>query len=249
MTSAQPTGNGQAPTGSTSSVDGTGQAPTTTPANNSGVSSAATNGQAPTSTPNDFTPPSADEWKRAQQELAEARRDAGRYRDELRKRDDASLTEQQKRERDFADLQAKASEYETRIQRLTLENAGFRHGASLGIGDIAAALALVQVEHGHELKYDAAGNPENIQDLLKAVLKNHPSLAASASATGTGNGRGQAQAGSGSNASNAGGATNPGRNAGNGGLTLEVIRAMPMRERMARLAEIEAWEKAQRSQQ
>lgn len=152
---------------------------------------------------------------------------------ELKKFQDAQLSDQQKRERDFGELQTKAQGYEARLQQQALQLAGYRQGAALGIGDITAALALVQVEHGAEVKFSADGQPENIEDLLKAVLKAHPVLAAQQP--------GQRQ----QQAATSGGATNPGRQQ-SGGLTLEQIKAMPMRERVARMAEIIAWEKAQK---
>lgn len=232
-------GNGQAPAQQQPATPpANGQAPTSGQANNgSAPLGGAPNGQAPTATNDSYAPPSADEWKRVRQELEEARRDAGKYRDELKKRDDANLTAQQKLERDYSDMQAKVYEYEARLQQQSLQIAGYRLGSSLGIGDIGAALALVQAEHAHEVKFAADGTPENISDLLKAVLKDHPVLA-------TTPGKSQQTSPTAS-----GGPTNPGRQAGNGGLTLEMIRAMPMRERIARMDEIKAWEKAQRQQQ
>lgn len=225
-------GNGQAPTQPTNTASGNGQAPTAASANNTASPSSGPNGQAPTATQ---AITEAAEVARMAQELAEARREAAKYRTELKARDDASLTDQQKRERDYADLQTRTLEQELRLQRLSLENAAFRTAGTLGIGDISAALALVQSEHSHEIEYEADGTPKNLPDLLKAVLKDHPILAAAAQAGATV-----------TRSPAAGGATNPGRQAGNGGLTLEQIKAMTMRERMARMSEIDAWEKAQR---
>lgn len=153
---------------------------------------------------------------------------------DLKKLQDAQLTAEQKRERDFTEMQAKNLEYEARFQRQTLEIAGLRLAPTLGINDPGAALALVQAEHAHEVKFDADGRPENLDALLKTVLKEHPVLAA--------------QAGTPRPPASSGGATNPGRQAGNGGLTLEQIKAMSNRERVARIEEITAWEKAQQSQ-
>lgn len=143
------------------------------------------NGQAPTATPPQPSDdgasaalPSTDEWKRIQQELAESRREAAKYRNELKTRDDALLTAEQKRERDYSDLQTRAAEQELRLQRLHLENAGYRLGASLGIGDLTAALAILQVEHGHEIAFDDNGAPTNLEALMNAVLEQHPVLAA-----------------------------------------------------------------------
>lgn len=180
-------GNGQAPTQPAAPA---GKQPGADPAltdNTAGGSptTGGQNGQAPTATPPQppddgasAAPPSADEWKRIQQELAESRREAARYRNELKTRDDALLTAEQKRERDYSDLQTRAAEQELRLQRLHLENAGYRLGASLGIGDLTAALAILQVEHGHEIAFDDNGAPTNLADLMKTVLEQHPVLAA-----------------------------------------------------------------------
>lgn len=198
-------GNGQAPTQPASQADGNGQAPATAQANNGSPaipgSGGAPNGQAPTA--KEFTPPTEHEWKRFQQELAEARRDAAKLTAERKTWQDAQMTAEEKRERDLADLQTKSSEYEIRLQKLTLENAGYKLGNTIGISDIGAALALVQVEHAGEINYDADHQPTNLQDLLKSVLKDHPALAAS-NAPGTAAAAAQGQRAS------SGGATNPG---------------------------------------
>ena len=208
-------GNGQAPTQAATSASGNGQAPTTAPANNGSAPSGAPNGQAPTAI-DPAQQLSADDAKRIRQELDEARRDAARYRDELKKRDDATLTDQQKRDREFTDLQTKAFEYEARLQVQALQLAGYRLGASLGIGDIGAALALVQAEHAHEVKFATDGTPENISDLLKAVLKDHPVLAAQAQSP---------------RSASTGGATNPGTIARPGGtFTRDQIARMSPQE-------------------
>lgn len=244
MTSAAAGGNGQAPTQQqpASPAGGNGQAPAPAQANNNAAPSGAQNGQAPTAI--DQTP-SADEWRRIQQELAEARRDAGKYRDELKKRDDAQMTDQQRRDRDFENLQTKNFEYEARFQRQSLEIAGLKLAPKLGIADPSAALALVQAEYAHEVKFNAAtGLPENLEALLKQVLAAHPVLAATSPQQSGNSGQRQTPA-------TGGGATNAGRQAapgqGGSGLTAEIIAAMSNRERMARYEEIKAWAAANSS--
>lgn len=186
-------GNGQAPTPPAAPA-ANGQAPTPAQTDNTaGLPTASgQNGQAPTATPPQPSDdgasaalPNADEWKRVQQELAESRREAAKYRNELKTRDDALLTAEQKRERDYSDLQTRAAEQELRLQRLSLENTGYRLGASLGIGDLTAALAILQVEHAHEISYAQDGTPENLAELLKTVLERHPLLAAQPAQTPT----------------------------------------------------------------
>lgn len=221
--------------GTSASAGAQGQRPTSQTQqqqNNDPSGSSATSGQNGASGTN---PPPDDggaitnpEAKRYADEAAQYRKQLRDVEAELKKFRDKDLTDSQKLERDYTESQAKNLEYEATIGRLTLELAGLRLAPSLGIADPIAALALVQAEHAHEIKVGADGRPENLDELLKAVLKAHPLLA--------GQPLSQRQAQSG---------TNPGRQAGNGGLTLEIIKAMPMRERMARMDEIRAWEKAQ----
>lgn len=217
-------GSGQAPTPASPAANGQApaSAPTSSSATTSSASSEGQNGQAPASTQDRDNQLSADDLRQMRQELAEARRDAAKYRDEIRKRDDASLSADQKRERDFSDLQARTLEQETQLQRLALENAGYRLSASLGISDISAALALIQVEHPHELKYDDAGRPQNIEELLRTVLKAHPALGSSGGAPG-------AQPG-GQRPAQSGGATNPGAGARAGAFTKAQIQSMSPQE-------------------
>jgi hypothetical protein len=232
-TNANAGGNGQVPPAD----PGNGQVPTQgAPAQQSGSPSAGSqNGPVPTGSHDGYKPPSADEWQTARRELDEARREAAKYRDEVRKRDDANLSEQQKRERDYTDLQTWKIEHEGDTLRLRLELAGIKLAPSLGINDPAAAMALIQAEHAGELKVNAnTGEPENLSDLLKAVIKEHPALAA----------RSAPQQPQPQGAAAVGGAGNPGRQAGNGALTREAIEAMPIRERVVRMAEIDAWRKA-----
>lgn len=242
MTTNAADGNGQAPTTTADPAGANGQAPTTAQANNGTTgspASGASHGQAPTTTADDtYTPPSAHEWKRFQQELAEARRDAAKLTAERKAREDAQMSAQQKLERDFSELQAWKFEHEADVQRLHLELAGLRLAPTLNIADPAAAMALLQAEHGADLKFDASGKPENLPDLLKQVVRDHPLLAGGGGGAGNGNGRSQQRQPTG------GGASNPGRQAGSGGLTRADIERMSMREKMARMAEIDAWRRA-----
>jgi len=150
---------------------------------------------------------------------------------ELAKFQDAQLTTEQKRERDLATYQQQALEYQLSMQRLTVENAGYRLGSSLGIADISAALALVQSEHGHEIEYDdKTQQPKNLDALLKLVVKDHPLLAGTSA----------------QQRPSAGGATNPSRQAtapggANGALSWDLIGNMTQDEYNARRTEIQNW--------
>ena len=232
-------GNGQAPTQPAAPAGGNGQAPTPAQANNTGTPlSAGQNGQAPAAIdPQQLT---ADDVKRMRQELDEARRDAGKAREELKRRDDAQLTEQQKRDRDYAEAQTRQLELTLENQRLRAQATGYRLAGQLGVSDIGAALALVNAEHGAELAFDEhTGEPTNLEKLLKQVLADHPVLAAAQSGQPTGGllpGQPSARP-----AANSGGATNPGAGARAGTLSREIIQAMSQGERQARIYEINAW--------
>lgn len=231
-------GNGQAPTQSPASPgSGNGQAPTTPPANNGSAAptGGAPNGQAPTATTDTYTPPSAEEWKRVRQELDESRRDAAKYRDNAKKLEDAQLTAEQKRERDYSEMQAKNLEMELRLQQQALQISGYRLGAQLGIGDVGAALALVQTEHAHEIKFSATdGTPENLPELLKAVLKDHPALAA----TNTPGSPQRPPAASGGATNPAGGGTGTGGRTSPATITRASYAAMSPQDRLLRNKEV-----------
>lgn len=171
----------------------------------------------------------ADEAAQYRKALRDAEARIAKFEADDKTRADAQLTAQQKLERDASEYQRRAFELETANQQYAVENAGLRLAPTLGITDVAGAMAIVQHEHASEIKIGADGKPENLADLLKTVIKDHPWLA--------GGQQGQRQPSS-------GGPTNPGRQAGNAGLTLDMIKAMPMRERVARIDEIKAWEKA-----
>ena len=210
---------------------------------------AATPGQVPTPssgtppTPGQVPSPSAgddltadqlrDALKRANEQAAKSRIDAKRLA-ELEKaeadRQAASLSETQKIAKRADEAEAALKAARGRIGAAELKVAA----SALGIIDPDIAAALL----GSKVEYDGDGEPTNVAELVKQLKGDKPHLFAGAPAAPTTPSR---------PAANSGGATNPGRQAGNGGLTIEMIRAMPMRERMARMDEIRAWEKAQQS--
>jgi hypothetical protein len=227
MTSASG-GNGQEPTAPSAH----GQEPTQgTPT--------ASNGQEPTgntspsqqqqSAPNpSYAPPSADEWRKVQSELAEARRDAAAYRKARQEAEEAKLSDLEKAAKRAEAAEASVQALRQRIGATELKIAA--QAAGIIDTDIAAALLSSKVEYG------ADGEPTNIAELVAGLKKDKPNLFPAMNGR---NGPAQPQNPS------SGGAANPGRAAGNGGLTLEMIQQMPMRERIARMDEIKAWEKAQ----
>lgn len=241
MSAANGGGNGQAPTQQPASPAANGQAPTPAQANNSGSpQSAAPNGQAPTAI-DQYNPPSADEWRRVQQELAESRRDAGKYRNDLQKLQDAQLSDAEKQAKRLADLEQLTTAQARELTEVKLTRAIERKAVSLNIVDPDAAARLLDWT---AIDFDDGGSPKNLDKLLAALVQDKPWLVAQANANGAQqNGQGQPQRQA---PAPSGGATNPGRQAGNGGLTLQLIQAMSPRERVARAQEIDAWDKAQR---
>lgn len=170
-------------------------------AGSSPTATTATGTQAePTSGTTGSEPMSLDEAKKLRAESNSLRKRLAELETAQKAADDAKLTEAQKRERDFTDLQTRNLEMEARLQQQGLRIAGYELGTQLGISDIRAALALVQVEHPAEIKYSASGEPENLGDLLKLVLKDHPALA----------GGGTSPAPAARPGASSGGATNPG---------------------------------------
>lgn len=228
---------GQAPAGDGANA---GQAPQ---ANNNGSGNPAPAGQVGQA-PNGNTQQQQQQWSQADYEriIADLRRENAGHRTEnarvageLKKFQDAQLSDAEKAARRLAELEQTNTTQARELTELKLTRAIERASAALNIIDADAAAKLLDWA---EIDFDSSGAPKNLDKLLTALVAAKPWLVGAASA--------QSQR---PPAANSGGATNPGRSAGNGGLTLDIIRAMPMRERMARIDEITAWEKAQARQQ
>lgn len=211
------------PVGTPGAADPQGQVPTP-----QGTPPAAPGQVPPTSAGDDLTPEQLrDALRRANEQAAKSRIDAKRLAD-LEKaeadRQAASLSETQKVAKRADDAEAALRAARGRIGAAELKAAA----STAGIIDPDIAAALL----GGKVEYDADGEPKNVADLVKQLKTDKPHLF-------TAPGQSQRPPAS------SGGPANPGRQAGNGGLTLEQIKAMPMRERIARMDEITAWEKAQ----
>ena len=100
-----------------------------------------------------------------------------------------------KLEKQLSEAQAALTRKETEVQEQKINNDIIAKAAKVGINPDLAAKVL---DHS-EIDYDEKGNPINVEDLLKDLLKSFPNLAAQ-----------QAQQRQASQ-STAGGATNPGR--------------------------------------
>lgn len=218
-----------------------------------GQAPASQQGQDPTpgndpSTSHSGQAPSGDAGQTLEQlrsELARARADASKVRvdakelETLRRekaeRDAASLTETQK-----AAQRAEAAEAANKALRDRVGIAELRLAAqAAGISDpdlVSDSLSLRSA-----LTFDDAGEPTNVASVIAAHKAAKPHLYAAPSSGGAPAGQPPARQAPASS----GGATNPGRSAGNGSLTREMIEAMPPHELIRRHAEIKAWQAAQ----
>lgn len=168
---------------------------------------------------------SAEEYERM---ITELRKEAAGHRlklkkfeDEEAKRLEAQMTEQQKLEKRVADLQ-KAHDDALRTHQEYRINAEVRLQATqLGFANVEDATRLLDWT---QIAYGDDGTPENVQALLKDLLKTKPYLAGSKATPVT-----------------SGGATNPPRSQSSGppALSWEVIGRMTAQEYAARQPEIQ----------
>jgi hypothetical protein len=228
--------------------------PEPTAAPSSGTSDAAqTSGQVPTTPPpavssgtSEPTTAAANglSLEQALDALAAARKEAAQHRTKLSAfekaqadAEAAKLSEQERLTKRVAELEkAKADSERSAQERIV--RAEIKAAAST-VG-IKSELAARLIDYA-EIEFTDDGEPKNLAKLLEKLAASYPELVATSNAVATPGAAATRQA-----AASAGGATNPGRSAGNGGLTLDIIKAMPLRERVARITEIEAWETAQR---
>lgn len=120
--------------------------------------------------------------------------------EEKRLRDEAQLSEQQKLEKNYADLQRSHEEYKTEVQSKLIRSEIRTAAADLGFTDPADAISLI---NRSELEYDDDGVPSNAKALLEKLAKAKPYLLKS---TGQSN----------KPTSTAGGATSPSRSSTSG---------------------------------
>jgi hypothetical protein len=197
MTSVNAGGNGQAPTDPATPA-ANGQAPTTAQANNTSTPSAGQNGQAPAAITE------AAEVARMTQELAEARREAAKYRIEHQKLADEKLTAEQKLQRDYEASKTELTAVQRELSELKLTRAIERKASALNIINPEVAARLLDWS---EVKFDDNGAPKNLDALLTALIQAEPYLVANSQQS-------QQQT---TRPASSGGATNPGAG-GVGGL-------------------------------
>lgn len=195
MTAAAGGGNGQAPAaGTTTETPQAGanansnNPPPTTP--QAGAETTPGTGQ---------QPPAGMTAEEAARVIAELRRENAKHRTDLKKFEDAQLTEQQRLEKRATDAEATAKAYQQRIAGYEVKITAQK----LGIIDPDLALLAIQ----SQLEYEDDGTPKNAEKLLADLAKAKPYLVA-ANANGS-----QTQAGQPAGqrpTSSSGGATNPG---------------------------------------
>jgi myosin heavy subunit len=163
--------------------------------------------------------------KKANQEAASHRHKAKELDDLKAQIENEKLTEQQKLEKRLADIQAEHSNVTRQSQERIINYEVRLQAAQMGIIDTDAAARLLDLS---EMTFDDAGLPNNVDKLLKDLVKNKPYLVGKTNGTGL----------------SSGGATNPARSATNGPKKIETwadITAMSPDEYNARHAEIKEW--------
>lgn len=198
-------------------------------------------GQAPTTPPTDpqagdsqKPPRSAEEYERM---IAELRKESASHRtklkkfeDEESKRAEAQMTEQQKKDKQLADLQKAHDEAVRSHQEYKINSEVKLQAAQMGFADVADAVRLLDWA---EITYDDEGTPNNVKELLAKLLKTKPYLAVNQS---------QPQ-----RPQTAGGATSPARSqSSNQPVTQEYINRLTPQEYEAlspeRKQEIRQWQ-------
>jgi hypothetical protein len=153
--------------------------------------------------------------------IAELRRENAKHRTDLKKFEDAQLTEQQRLEKRATEAEAAATAYQQRIAAYEVKLAAQR----LGIIDPDLALLAIQ----SQLEYADDGTPKNADKLLEALAKAKPYLVAAPAQTPA-----QPAAGAGQRQpASSGGATNPGaaQSASTSDVTWAQYAAMSVTER------------------
>lgn len=130
--------------------------------------------------------------EKERQARREAERQLARLQEELRKHQEAQLSETERAQRRLAELERSLAERERALQEHTIRAAAIEAAARLGFRDPGDAYRLIDRA---ELDFDEDGSPRNVADLLAGLAKSKPYLLA---ATGPGSpdaGRGAGRAG------------------------------------------------------
>ena len=109
-----------------------------------------------------------------QRELAEARREAAKYRTDLRKVTDAQLTESERLQRRVTELEQEREATSVRDRERAIRLAALEAAARLGFRDPDLAVRLVDPT---AVEVSDDGTPKNVERLLADVLARSPYLA------------------------------------------------------------------------
>ena len=130
-----------------------------------------TQGQAPDSTPQDGD--ENEKVKRANAEAAKYRREVRELQEALRKREEADLSELEKANKRAQEAEARAEAAEQRARERLLEVAVTQAATKLKFRDPEDALSMIRTR----VELDDDGQPQNVEPLLKDLLKEKPYLA------------------------------------------------------------------------
>jgi hypothetical protein len=98
---------------------------------------------------------------------------------DLRKLQEASLSEQEKRDKRLEELEAEQKAWERERQQNRIEQAVGRLAAKLKLVDVETVVRLVD---GARVEFDDQGNPKNVEQLVTDLVKDKPFLVGQAPA-------------------------------------------------------------------
>lgn len=131
--------------------------------------------------------------EQAAAELARARQEAARYRNELRQAqtrvqefEQAQMSEQERQQQRLQQLEAELQAERDRARTVTLQAEVVSEASSLGFHNPKAAARLMDQDR---VEYDAEGKPQNVKDLLTELLRAEPYLGRGAGSADGGSGR------------------------------------------------------------
>ena len=133
-----------------------------------------------------------DAERKARREADAARKTADAELEALRKekkdREEADLSEKERAEKRAAEAEARATALEARTKEQAGRYAVAIEGGKLNIVDPEDAYVLLR-SRGAAITYDADGNPTNVAELLKGLVKDKPYLVKSEGGNGGNGGR------------------------------------------------------------
>jgi hypothetical protein len=207
----------------------TGEMPNGTETNTTGeMPTTPGTGETPATTTTPSAGDSASELEQLKAALKKANAESAAHRhkanelDKLKAEIEASkLSESEKLQKQLAALQAEKEQASLQVQELRIGSSIQLQAVQQGIDPTLAGKLIDR----SEIEYDDTGNPKNVADLLKALVKQYPTLVSKPGVP------------------QAGGATNPPRSSSSGSqpLSWDTLSKMNAAEYNARRAEIQQW--------